>query len=69
MKKDRMPCGCYPEGDPVKWNPYNEVVQCHKCGAVYDVKQDSGDAEQQDQPDGEVVESDYEDTGSEQGCE
>lgn len=38
MKKDRMPCGCYPQGDPIKWNPYNEVVQCHKCGTVYVVK-------------------------------
>jgi len=22
-------------GNAVKWNPYNEVVQCHKCGQVF----------------------------------
>ena len=21
--------------DAVKWNPYNEVVQCHRCGEVF----------------------------------
>jgi hypothetical protein len=20
---------------PVKWNPYNEVIQCHMCGHIY----------------------------------
>ncbi len=38
----RTPCCGYPTigGDPdrsnvIKWNPYNEVVQCHNCGACY----------------------------------
>lgn len=31
-----LPCGCTPDGNPIFWNPYNGVVQCHKCGAVYD---------------------------------
>lgn len=22
-------------GEPVKWNPYNGVVQCHRCGQVF----------------------------------
>lgn len=21
---------------PVQWNPYNQVVQCHNCGHVYE---------------------------------
>ncbi len=21
--------------DAVKWNPYNKVVQCHRCGHIY----------------------------------
>lgn len=21
--------------DCVKWNPYNQVIQCHSCGHVY----------------------------------
>lgn len=31
-----LPCGCTPDGNPIFWNTYNGVVQCHKCGAVYD---------------------------------
>ncbi len=30
-------CGYIPSryGEhPIKWNPYNQVVQCHNCGAV-----------------------------------
>ncbi len=30
-----LPCGCSVDGQPVKWNPYNQCVQCHKCGAQY----------------------------------
>ena len=30
-----LPCGCSAHGDPVYWNPFNKVVQCHKCGHVY----------------------------------
>lgn len=22
--------------EAVKWNPYNKVVQCHKCGKIFD---------------------------------
>lgn len=25
----------YPDTYAVRWNPYNLVVQCHACGAVY----------------------------------
>ena len=25
---------CKPN-DSVMWNPYNKVVQCHKCGHIY----------------------------------
>lgn len=21
--------------EAVKWNPYNKVVQCHKCGQIF----------------------------------
>lgn len=24
-----------PHGEPVRWNPYNGVVQCHACGLVF----------------------------------
>jgi hypothetical protein len=30
-----QPCGCTVEGSPIKYNPWNKVVQCHKCGAQY----------------------------------
>lgn len=30
------PCGCGADGDAVKWNPWNRVVQCHGCGLVYE---------------------------------
>ena len=30
-------CGYLIEDDdcPVYWNKYNEVIQCHACGAIY----------------------------------
>jgi hypothetical protein len=37
----KLPCGCEWQrttedlAGPVMWNPYNGVVQCHKCGQVY----------------------------------
>jgi hypothetical protein len=30
-----QPCGCTADGDPIQYNPWNKVVQCHKCGAKY----------------------------------
>ena len=30
-----LPCGCSAFGDPVYWNKYNRVVQCHRCGLTY----------------------------------
>lgn len=38
-----LPCGCDPSGDPVKWNPYNRVVQCHSCGKVYKPNKNKND--------------------------
>jgi len=26
-------------GEPVYWNPYNQVVQCHRCGQVFEPKE------------------------------
>lgn len=26
---------CKENPDAIKWNPYNEVVQCHRCGRIY----------------------------------
>lgn len=35
-----LPCGCKADADdpkgPIFWNPFNGVVQCHKCGQSYD---------------------------------
>lgn len=31
----KLPCGCDANGNPVFWNEFNNVVQCHKCGDVY----------------------------------
>lgn len=31
----KLPCGCDADGNPVFWNEFNKVVQCHKCGHVY----------------------------------
>lgn len=31
----KLPCGCDTDHSPVFWNPYNNVVQCHRCGATY----------------------------------
>ncbi len=40
---EQLPCGCTIEPDDamkssVFWNPFNNVVQCHKCGHVYEPK-------------------------------
>lgn len=40
----KLPCGCvYTEENeectgPIFWNPYNEAVCCHMCGARYDLR-------------------------------
>ena len=35
-----LPCGCVADSNdpkgPIYWNPYNKVVQCHKCGQSYE---------------------------------
>lgn len=31
-RQDRTDCE---HGEPVLWNPYNGVVQCHRCGEVF----------------------------------
>jgi hypothetical protein len=46
----KLSCGCDALGNPVFWNEFNEVVQCHRCGAVYQsiltpAAQDSGEVE------------------------
>lgn len=33
--KDVEPQSECKHGEPVYWNPYNKVVQCHKCGQVF----------------------------------
>src|SRR5215475_383445 len=43
MNNDKLPCGCTIETDDkmlssVFWNIFNSVVQCHKCGHVYEPK-------------------------------
>ena len=30
-----LPCCGYANASAVKWNPHNQVVQCHNCGQVY----------------------------------
>ena len=30
-----LPCCGYTDASAVKWNPYNQVLQCHNCGQVY----------------------------------
>ena len=30
-----LPCCGYADASAVKWNPHNQVVQCHNCGQVY----------------------------------
>jgi hypothetical protein len=41
MKTTKLPCCGYEvtEGHagPILWNPYNKVVQCHACGAIYNL--------------------------------
>jgi len=34
-ESELLPCGCDNSGDPIKFNPFNKVVQCHKCGSQY----------------------------------
>ena len=34
-----LPCCGYEDASAVKWNPYNQVVQCHNCGQVYTTPQ------------------------------
>lgn len=33
-----LSCGCTSQGNPVFWNEFNKVVQCHKCGSIYEMK-------------------------------
>ncbi len=37
IAREALPCGCKIAADdnPIFWNPYNKVVQCHKCGHTY----------------------------------
>jgi len=39
MDEQKLPCGCNCDSNdakgPVYWNPFNKVVQCHKCGQTY----------------------------------
>ena len=30
-----LPCCEYANASAVKWNPHNQVVQCHNCGQIY----------------------------------
>ena len=30
-----LPCCGYRDASAVKWNPLNDVVQCHNCGQTY----------------------------------
>jgi hypothetical protein len=34
-----LPCCGYADASAVKWNPHNQVVQCHNCGQVYETPQ------------------------------
>lgn len=40
MKEQDSTDGCVHE-DAVKWNPFNHVVQCHRCGKEFVVEQDN----------------------------
>lgn len=31
----KLPCCGYTDASAIKWNPHNQVVQCHNCGQVY----------------------------------
>lgn len=39
QKPVALPCCGYEDASAVKWNPYNQVVQCHNCGQVYTTPQ------------------------------
>ena len=30
-----LPCCGYADASAIKWNPHNQVVQCHNCGQIY----------------------------------
>lgn len=30
-----LPCCGYADASAIKWNPHNQVVQCHNCGQGY----------------------------------
>ena len=30
-----LPCCAYTDASAIKWNSYNQVVQCHNCGQIY----------------------------------
>ena len=34
-----LPCCGYTDANAVKWNPLNDVVQCHNCGQNYTTSQ------------------------------
>jgi len=35
QKPVTLPCCGYRDASAVKWNPFNDVVQCHNCGQTY----------------------------------
>jgi hypothetical protein len=35
QKPVTLPCCGYANPEAVKWNPFNQVVQCHNCGHTY----------------------------------
>ena len=35
MRDNNKNCKCE---DAVKWNPFNNVVQCHRCGQIFTTK-------------------------------
>lgn len=40
-----LPCCGYADASAVKWNPHNQVVQCHNCGQVYETPPQRTDQE------------------------
>jgi hypothetical protein len=42
---EALPCCGYTDASAVKWNPFNGVVQCHKCGQVYSQKKQTNDSQ------------------------
>jgi hypothetical protein len=37
VKFEKAPC-CPNSGGAIGWNPFNNAVQCHACGQVYDMR-------------------------------